>query len=102
MRIKLSKQAQSDLDEIWHYAAQASSSFDTADRLTDTITERFALFARFPLIGKKIENGKLLNARTFSAGSYVIFYSIQREHVLILRIIHSSRDAFAAFSAEWS
>ena len=40
-----SPQADSDLGDIWVYVAKRSGSLDTADRLIDSITDRFALLA---------------------------------------------------------
>jgi hypothetical protein len=36
-----------DLDDIWHYIATKSGSADIADRLVDSITDRFY---RLPII----------------------------------------------------
>ena len=41
-------QADSGLDEIWYYIASKSASLDIADRLIDSITDRFFLLARHP------------------------------------------------------
>jgi plasmid stabilization system protein ParE len=44
-------QADSDLDDIWYYVATKSDSLDTADRLIDSIIDRFFLLASHPNIG---------------------------------------------------
>jgi hypothetical protein len=41
-------QANSDLAEIWYYVATKSGSLDIADRLIDSITDRFFLLANYP------------------------------------------------------
>jgi hypothetical protein len=41
-------EADFDLDEIWLYVAQRSGSLDIADRLIDSITDRFFLLATQP------------------------------------------------------
>ena len=43
-------QADSDLDDIWYYIATRSGSIETADRLVDSITDRFRLLAMHPNI----------------------------------------------------
>lgn len=45
-------QADSDLEEIWHYVATESASNEIADRLIDSITPRFLLLSRYPHIGR--------------------------------------------------
>jgi plasmid stabilization system protein ParE len=39
-------QADSDLDSIWQYIAIQSGSYEIADRLIDSIVDRFLLLAR--------------------------------------------------------
>ena len=41
-----------DLDDIWYYAAKNSGSMDIADRLIDSITDRFFLLADYPHLGR--------------------------------------------------
>ncbi|MBI1790015.1 MAG: type II toxin-antitoxin system RelE/ParE family toxin [Acidobacteria bacterium] len=50
-------QADSDLDEIWYYLAYKSGSVEIADRLIDSITNRFFLLARHPNIGRAPRRG---------------------------------------------
>ena len=41
-----------DLDDIWYYVAKNSGSMDIADRLIDSITDRFFLLADYPHLGR--------------------------------------------------
>jgi plasmid stabilization system protein ParE len=50
MAFVLLPEAEADLDGIWLYVAR-HSSMDTANRLMDTLTERFWLLARIPRSG---------------------------------------------------
>lgn len=43
-----SPQADSDLDAIWLYIATQSGNADVADRLVDSIVQRFLLLANYP------------------------------------------------------
>jgi len=45
-------QADSDLDEIWLYAASKSGSVEIADRFIESVTDRFSLLAKHPNIGR--------------------------------------------------
>lgn len=100
MRIRLAPQARADLDEIWLYVAQESGSISTATRLIDSIAGKFTLLAQHPFIGRSLESHLRPGVRTFSAGNYLIFYSLRAEELRILRIIHASRDAFSVFAQE--
>jgi toxin ParE1/3/4 len=100
VRVRLSKQARTDLNEIWLYIANSSSDLNAADRLTDAISERLALLGRFPYLGKSLQDSNSPNVRTFPVQSYVIFYEVLPGKVRILRIIHCSRDAYAVFAEE--
>jgi toxin ParE1/3/4 len=90
-------QADSDLDGIWYYVATKSGSVDIADRLIDSITDRFFLLARHPHIGRARDEDLRPGSRSFTVGEYLIFYRIQGEDVLILRILSASRNIEALF-----
>jgi len=99
-RIRLSPQARADLDDVWFYFARESGSAERATRIVAAITDKFALFARFPFIGKSFESAKRPNIRSFPVSNYVIFYSTYPTEIRVLRIIHASRDAWAVFTQE--
>ena len=102
MRVILSRAAEADLDEILVYVANSSGSLEIGRSLLRAISKRLDRIGRFPLIGKRYEAGPDLTVRTLLAGNYIIFYSVRDNEIRILRIIHSSRDAFAVFAGEWS
>jgi toxin ParE1/3/4 len=97
MRIRIAGQARIDLDEIWLYIVQESGNMDAATRVIGSITEKFALFVRFPFIGKSLDSKTRPNIRTFSVGNYTIFYSTKSGEIRILRILHTSRDLQSIF-----
>jgi len=94
---RLSTAAVDDLVEVWSYVALESSA-TTADRLIDSIAERFTLIAAFPQLGRRRNHDLGLEVRSFPVGEYVIFYEIEHEDVLILRVLHGHRDIDAIFS----
>lgn len=89
---RVSLQAGAELDEIWFFVATQSGSAEVADRLIETIVDRFLLLSRFPGIGRSREEDLCAGLRSFPVGAYVIFYRIDGEDVFILRVIHGSRD----------
>jgi len=48
MAHRVAQRAEADLDDIWSYVAKESSSIEIANRLIDTITDRFLTLARLP------------------------------------------------------
>jgi toxin ParE1/3/4 len=90
-------QADSDLDDIWHYVATRSASLDAADRFIDSLTDRFFLLASHPNIGRARDEDLRPGLRSFPVGKYIIIYRIQDEDVLILRVLRGSRNIEALF-----
>jgi toxin ParE1/3/4 len=91
--------AERDLDGIWYYVATQSSSIEIANRLIDSITERFLLLARFPYMGRSREPDLDFPCRSSAVGEYVIVYCVEGDDVLILRVVHGRRDLDALFSS---
>ncbi|MBB6142147.1 toxin ParE1/3/4 [Silvibacterium bohemicum] len=80
-----------ELDEIWHYIAEQSGSFEIADRVVDSITDRFLAIVHSPGIGRSRDDLQP-GYRSFPVGQYVIFYRSDDDRVEILHILHSKRD----------
>lgn len=100
MRIRLAPQARSDLDAIWLYVAREGGSEDAATRVVQSITGKFALFARFPFVGKSLGSERHSDVRTFVVQQHLIFYQPLAAEIRILRVIHASRDALAVFAED--
>jgi toxin ParE1/3/4 len=92
-----SPQADSDLDSIWFYVASESGSVEVADRLIDSIAERFLLLADYPNLGRRRGDDLRPGLRSFAVSEYVIFYRLQGEDVYILRVLHGNRNIQALF-----
>ena len=75
--------------------AQQSGSLEIADRLIDTITDRFYLLATHPNMGRARDGDLRPGLRSFPVSEYVIIYRIDEGDVLVLRVLHGSRDIAA-------
>jgi hypothetical protein len=52
MAHRIAPRAETDLDDIWLYVARDSGSIEIANRLIDTITDRFFVLGSLPRIGR--------------------------------------------------
>jgi toxin ParE1/3/4 len=92
MAHRVAPQAEAELDNIWYYVAKESGSVEIADRLIDSITERFYLLACHPHIGRHRDEDLRPGLRSFPVGEYVIIYRVEEKDVLILHVFRGSRD----------
>jgi toxin ParE1/3/4 len=95
-RYRVSKHAKVDLDEIYNYVAAANAT--AAERLLATFKEKFRLLGTRPLLGQ-MRSDLAAGLRCFTAGSYVIFYTVQPPGVEIVRVIHGARNVEAQFES---
>jgi toxin ParE1/3/4 len=84
--------ADDDLDDIWYYVATNSGSIEIADRVINSITDRFLLLANHPNVGRPRDEDLRPGLRSFPVGQYVIIYRIEDKDVRVLRVLHGRRD----------
>ena len=82
-------QADRDIIGITLYIALDSPS--AADRLLDTLDEKFALLATQPQMGE-LRPDLAPELRSFSVGNYVIFYRAIAGGIEVARVLHGARD----------
>ena len=97
MAHRLAPRAETDLDDIWCYVAKESGSIEIANRLIDTLTDRFFMLAGFPYVGRARDDDFGPGCRSVAVGEYVIVYCVENVDVLILRVVHVRRDLEALF-----
>lgn len=96
-RFRVLSAARADLDEIWLHVAVARSE-DAANRLIDSILDRFPTLAQMPAAGRKREEIRV-GLRSHPVGNYVIFYQQVKGRVEIVRVIHGSREVTKVFES---
>ena len=94
-RFRLSHAASADLDDIWVYVAQEGSE-GAANRLIDSLTERFPVLLQMPQSGRKRDEVRRC-LRSHPVGNYVIYYREMKTGIEIVRVIHGARDVAKAF-----
>jgi toxin ParE1/3/4 len=88
--IRLSPAAEADLEEIDGFGGNAFGK-EVADQYSRGFREVFDVLRRHPEIGaRRRELGR--GVRTIAHRSHRIFYEVEGEVVLILRIFHHARD----------
>ena len=90
MRYRVTRLAEQDLDEIFLYWARRAS-LEVADRITDSIVDRFWLLGEHPDAGRRSED-IAAGVKCFPAGKYLIYYRNTRQGTDILHVFHGSRD----------
>jgi toxin ParE1/3/4 len=97
MTHRVAPRAETDLDDIWFYVAKESGSIEIANRLIDTLTNRFFVLAGFPYVGRARDDDFGSGCRSVAVGEYVIVYCVENRDMLILRVVHGRRDLEALF-----
>ena len=92
-RVIISDEAENDLLEIGRYIAK-KSSLKKALEYMDFLEDRARSLADFPGKGRVYEP---FPYRVLPVNSYLIFYRIEDDQVLIVRILHGARDIEALF-----
>ena len=91
MRLRVAPRARTDLDEIWLHIAIEHSDVDAARRVVEALTDRFWLLTEHPQAGRRRDDLRV-GLRSFNAGNHVIFYRIDDESLIILRVVDGRRD----------
>ena len=90
-------EAAADLLDIWlHIAPQ---NLAAADRLADRIALQCGHLAEMPRLGRARDD-LAAGLRSFTVGSYVLFYVPLNDGIELIRVLHGARDLDALFSAE--
>ena len=95
MRYCASADAERDLDEIFLYWARRAS-LEVADRVVNSITDRFWLLGQHPDAGKAA-GAIAAGVKCFPAGKYLIYYRKSRRSTDILHIFHGAQDQKSTF-----
>ncbi len=89
--LRVSPEAETDLDDISVYVVQESQSPERADQFLDRFTAFFARLTENPYLGRRRDDLRP-GYRSFPVSDYVVIYRVADEGVLLLRLIRGSRD----------
>ncbi len=94
MRIVFSDEADADLLHILTYLADKNRAAATA--LANLFNTRIENLARFPFMGRD-RSVFAQDLRSIVVESYVVFYRVEVERALIVRVLDGRRDIEAEF-----
>ena len=98
MKYRVCREARRDIDEIFRYWAERGG-VEVADRLIDSIVERFWLIGEHPNAGYAAET-LAVGVRAFPAGKYLIYYRKISRVINVLHVFHGARNQKAAFNSK--
>jgi toxin ParE1/3/4 len=97
-RCDLTEQAAGDLKDIARYTKREWGT-EQARRYREELALSLQKLSISPNIGRaRDELGP--GVRSFKMGSHIAFYTEQRGHITVLRILHPSRDIDGAFQRD--
>ena len=92
--IVYTKQAQSDLDEIYRYIAFSLLSPDTAANIYREIVESIRSLSSMPMRNPLYDDEpwKSRGLRKMSIKNFIVFYTAEEKTVRIIRIMYGGRN----------
>jgi toxin ParE1/3/4 len=90
MRLELSRQAQSDLDDIRDYSVERFGP-DRAATYLDAVEQAFRRILDQPEIGEA-RPGLGSRLRSLPCGSHRVYYDVRDDRAVVRRILHKSMD----------
>ena len=88
-RVEKTSRAEADLAQIADFIA--ADNIDAAVRWADEIDQSLRLLAKNPLLGED-SSRLLLGSRRHTFGRFLIFYRTTADGIIVLRVLHGSRD----------
>ena len=98
MRVRISDAARADLKEIVDYIARDNPF--AARRVRQALRDKIATLSDYPDRGRLIEAENDAELRRVVEGSFLVFYLIRPEFVLVTRIMRGSRDVASELGRE--
>ena len=89
MKLRIAPRADADLDAIWDYIARDNQR--AADRVEDDLHSAMRMLAEYPGIGHTrpdVPSGY----RFWRVYSFLIVYRIDGDALVVVRVIHGSRE----------
>jgi toxin ParE1/3/4 len=89
-KYELTNEADADLEDIFDYTVKRHNQ-DQAIRYLSNIEDVFFQLCKHPNLGR-LRNDIKENIFSFSIEKHIIFYKIDTDKLIIIRVLHGSRD----------
>ncbi|WP_405232529.1 type II toxin-antitoxin system RelE/ParE family toxin [Lentisalinibacter salinarum] len=100
MRIEWTAPAEADLRVLFDYIARDSAA--SAERFIDRILESVGKLADHPQMGRSVPETDSRDIRELIfRKSYRIIYAVRDDRILVLAIVHTSRDMEGTLTKPW-
>jgi addiction module RelE/StbE family toxin len=99
MKVEWTKPALLDLESIRDYIKRDSEYY--ASRFIEKIIEAVESLERFPEMGRSVPEAEEENIRELLFSNYRIMYRTETERILILAVIHGSRNLSLKRTKPW-
>ena len=95
--INISKQAETELENIYQYIVQVFCAAGTAKKIVDKITKGIGRLSDMPRSAPPFTNSKITakdNVHKLVVEQYTVYYAIydDTQEIIILHILHSAQD----------
>jgi toxin ParE1/3/4 len=94
-RLTITDSAIADLQEIYYYIAQ--DKVEAARKFIERLRLKARLLAKNPRIGRNRTVDLRPDLYSFPVGKYILFYTLQTGGIVLIRVLHGSRDLQAIF-----
>jgi toxin ParE1/3/4 len=94
MKVFVSDKADADLLQLFSYLNGHDPA--VAEATVGDIHKKFESLTRFPFIGRE-RSSLARGIRSVVAGNYIIFYVVESDRIIIVRVLDGRRDLDAEF-----
>jgi plasmid stabilization system protein ParE len=77
MALRIAVEVEAELDEIWSYIAAESGDADIAERLINSITDRFFMLSKHSQLGRRRDHDLRPGLRSLSVGGTSLFIALR-------------------------
>ncbi len=95
---RLTATARREIRDVWAHIHQTNSA-EVADQQLDRFYQAFETLAHYPDAGRRRDE-LLPDVRSYAVTPFIIFYQHRDDRLVILHIIHGSRDLPTLFSED--
>lgn len=100
MKLSYSLQSILDLENILNYIAKNSSN--NALLYTEFLRDKISKLSKSPFIGIECKYKKInRDCRVYIIDSYLVFYTVKSNEIIIRRVLHGSRDYKKEFKNDY-